>query len=50
VPLRDGFTPAVLFGRGIELLVSGFGLAALLLSLPRRRRVAAGETASPRGA
>ncbi|WP_307806906.1 apolipoprotein N-acyltransferase [Naasia sp. SYSU D00057] len=37
VPLRDGLTPAVVAGRGIEVLVSGFGLAALLLTLRRRR-------------
>ena len=40
VPLRTGSTPAVLFGRGVELLVSGLGLAALVLGgiLSRRRR------------
>lgn len=37
VPLRTGLTPAVLLGRGIELLVSGLGLAALLIAAPRPR-------------
>ncbi len=36
VPLRDGLTPAVLLGKGVELLVSGLGLGALLLTLRRR--------------
>jgi apolipoprotein N-acyltransferase len=39
VPLRDGLTPAVLFGRGLELLVSGVGLAAVVLALGLRRRL-----------
>jgi apolipoprotein N-acyltransferase len=38
VPLRNGLTPAVVAGRGIELLVSGLGLAALLLTIRRRHR------------
>ena len=40
VPLRTGSTPAVLLGRGIELLVSGLGLAGLALGglFARRRR------------
>jgi apolipoprotein N-acyltransferase len=41
IPLRNGLTPAVLAGRQFELLVSGFGLAALsvaALTGPRRRR------------
>jgi apolipoprotein N-acyltransferase len=37
VPLRDGLTPAVIAGRGLEVLVSGLGIAALLLTLRRRR-------------
>ncbi|BDZ47285.1 apolipoprotein N-acyltransferase [Naasia aerilata] len=32
VPLRNGLTPAVVAGREFEVLVSGFGLAALLLA------------------
>ncbi|TBN56599.1 apolipoprotein N-acyltransferase [Glaciihabitans arcticus] len=42
VPLSSAVTPAVALGRGIEWLVSGFGLAALLVAgaASRRRRAA----------
>jgi apolipoprotein N-acyltransferase len=39
VPLRNGLTPAVVAGRAFEILVSGFGLAALILAGIRSRRL-----------
>jgi apolipoprotein N-acyltransferase len=39
IPISEQLTPAVLAGRGIEWLVSGLGLAGILIPLlPRRRR------------
>ncbi|MDQ4138220.1 MAG: apolipoprotein N-acyltransferase, partial [Actinomycetota bacterium] len=37
IPLSDQLTPAVLAGRGIEWLVSGIGLAGILIPLLTRR-------------
>ena len=38
IPLSDQLTPAVLAGRGVEWLVSGLGLAGILIPLLTRRR------------
>ncbi|MEF2979273.1 apolipoprotein N-acyltransferase [Subtercola sp. YIM 133946] len=52
VPLSTTTTPATLFGKGIELLVSGLGVAGLVLALVaagriRRTRRAATQPAQP---
>jgi len=38
VPLSDVVTPAMIFGRGLEWLVSGLGLAGFALAALHRRR------------
>ena len=45
VPLSSAVTPAVRFGRGIEWLVSGLGLGALLVAAAASRRLRRDEVA-----